>query len=92
MKYDVRLVPVVRSSVPVTKLDALNAKRDALMRELYDLHRTIEGLAKTPCNLTCEGCGTVLPTEADFAAHFVIPHVNLINDFLNLAECPKADK
>lgn len=48
---------------------------------------TAEGLlslAFTPCNLSCGGCGTYLPTEADFARHFTVPDAT----FLNLGDCP----
>jgi hypothetical protein len=41
-------------------------------------------LQNTPCGLTCSGCGTLLPTEADFAQHFTIKDER----FLNLGECP----
>lgn len=93
MKYNVNLVPNLSTNLKgITKLDALNAKRDALMKALFEVHRTIEGLEKTECGITCEGCGSVLATERDFAAHFVVPQQNLVNDFLNLANCPKSSR
>jgi hypothetical protein len=34
---------------------------------------------------SCSCCGTPLPTEADFAKHFVLNDLR----FLNLGECPR---
>lgn len=93
MRYNINLTPDLSSDMTgTTKLDALLAKRDALQAELDASTAYIAGLRKTPCNLTCEGCGEVLPTERDFADHFVVARADLINGLLNLGSCPKADK
>ena len=44
----------------------------------------LEALDRTRCELTCDHCGTFLPTEGDFARHFVIPDAR----YLNLGNCP----
>ena len=44
----------------------------------------LEDLEHTHCGLSCDGCGTRLETEADFARHFVLPD----GRYLNLGECP----
>lgn len=92
MKYNVHLTPDGSGMFGVTKLDALLAKRDALQAELDANTALIAGLGKTPCGLTCEGCGTVLATERDFAAHFTIKRMDLLADRLNLGDCPKSSR
>lgn len=47
-----------------------------------------EGFRNTPCNLNCTGCGELLATEADFAAHFVLADIR----YKNLGECPRTEK
>ena len=61
---------------PITKWDVLHPIERA-------------GLDATPIvreegTLTCSGCGTPLPTEGDFARHFIVTNRRL----LNLGECP----
>lgn len=67
-----------------TKAEILTAKREFLAAELEKVNQEILGLSVTDCNLTCDGCGTVLPTEWDFASHFLIPDER----YLNLGGCP----
>lgn len=38
----------------------------------------------TECGLLCDRCREHLPTEGDFARHFVIPDAK----YLNLGDCP----
>jgi hypothetical protein len=68
-----------------TKMDILGERAAFLVREAKALADYIEGLHNTPCGLTCDGCGTLLVTEGDFAAHFVIRDEN----YLNLGNCPE---
>lgn len=67
-----------------TKWEVLEARRMALRLELQKIDRDMAGLEQTTCGLICSGCGELLETEKDFAAHFVIPN----EQYLNLGECP----
>lgn len=67
-----------------TKWEILEARLTELEKEVAKAKHYMEGLENTPCGLTCHGCNTELPTEADFAKHFTISDER----FLNLGECP----
>lgn len=71
---------------PSTKWSILVTRRDELQRQLDAANAYLEGMEKTPCNLTCV-CGTYLATEADFAKHYTIPDER----YLNLGDCPIKD-
>lgn len=75
---------------PVTKADALWAKKEALEATLKSVMDEIGGLQLTPCGLSCSGCGEYFESEYDFAAHFTIKRQDLIADRLNLGDCPKS--
>jgi hypothetical protein len=45
----------------------------------------MQALANTPWGPPCIICGQPLPTEADFAKHFVLTDIR----FLNLGNCPR---
>ena len=91
--YKVNLsIDMTRKYPPTTKLDALAAKRDALEAALEAVNAQLEGLDQTECGLTCSGCGEVLATEYNFAAHFIVARADLIADRLNLGSCPVTDR
>lgn len=72
------------TGTPRTKMDILEERALFLKAELDKADAYLNGLFMTNCGLTCNGCGTLLETEADFAAHFIIPDAR----FLNLGGCP----
>jgi hypothetical protein len=69
-------VPIV-GPVPVTKWDLVGDRGRA------DMERTPTRPPGEPV-LTCPACHAPLPTEADFARHFVIPDLR----YWNLGNCP----
>lgn len=71
-----------------TKWEILQDRANVLQEQLNEALAYMNGLAHTPCKLTCEGCGTFLATEKDFAAHFEIPDER----YLNLGNCPKGSR
>lgn len=69
----------------------MRTKAEVLEQQIVDLEQDLqlkkhylEGLKNTPCNIRCSGCGKLLESEYDFAAHFIIPDER----YLNLGECP----
>lgn len=63
-----------------SKWEILTARANEMREKLERLESEIRGLemTKTP-NTVCTGCGTPLPTERDFAGHFLIPNEYLLN-------------
>lgn len=74
----------------VTKLDALIAKRKALQEALDRAIKDLEAL-DNPCYAHPCSCGEEFVTEHDFAGHFYIKRMDLLNDNLNLGWCPVED-
>lgn len=68
------MTAVVKSASSKTKWDFLD-----------DMTRT--RLTGTTCDLRCSGCNTHMPTEADFAKHFVVLDVH----HLDVGYCPDKD-
>src|SRR5690349_14162830 len=62
-----------------TKWEILTARRDAVREYLARMESEMYGLEHTECGLKCSGCGEVLITEKDFAAHFIIPDERYLN-------------
>jgi hypothetical protein len=70
-----------------TKWAVLQERLVAANKVAYDLQQKMEGMKNTPFHNgagRCSSCGAVLPTEAAFAKHFIIPDER----FLNLGYCP----
>lgn len=74
-----------------TKWDILQDRLAQAEATAAALRSQIDGLVRTPCGLSCS-CGDTFDTEADFAAHFVLPMSSILNNWLNLAECPFSEK
>lgn len=71
-----------------TKWEILQARAAELKEAAERAQRELDGLEVTACGIRCSGCNTMLYTEKDFAAHFVVRDERL----LNLGYCPVADK
>jgi hypothetical protein len=73
-----------------SKWDIMNDQYERLDKEAKALLAEILGMQRTPFTANgtgkCSSCGDVLPTEADFAKHFLVED----EQFLNLGYCPKA--
>lgn len=82
ISYDTFSVRDTRS-----KMDILIERAAFLESEAASIRATIEGLKGTPFGRPCTGCGTLLATEADFEAHFIVKDEN----YLNLGRCPEKD-
>jgi hypothetical protein len=71
-----------------SKWQILQARTDALMSQLADLTSQLDWMERTPFKANgtgrCSACGTELPTEADFAKHYLVEDER----FLNLGYCP----
>jgi hypothetical protein len=72
------LVPISGPG-PATKWDMLGDRTRAYL-ERVPTRREYEPV------MTCSACNTPLPTEADFARHFVLPDLR----YWNLGDCPDA--
>lgn len=70
-----------------TKWEIMEAQAAFLEEEAAKLRHRLEGLNNTPFGHKCEGCGLMLETEGQFAAHFEIPDER----YLNLGGCPVVD-
>lgn len=66
-----------------TKWSILQARLELLEAQAAGARAYLEGLDRTPCGLTCGGCGTKLETEGDFARHFTVKD----SRYLNLGDC-----
>lgn len=75
-----------------TKMDILRDELATAQAKAAALEEQIDGLWMTECGLSCTGCGSELPTEGDFADHFVLPTSSILNRWLNLGECPNSEK
>lgn len=69
-----------------TKWSVLQGRLARLEADAAALRAELDGMARTPFDQRCAGCGTLLDTEADFAAHFVVDDLR----YLNLGACPVA--
>lgn len=71
-----------------TKWEILQDLREEATRKLARLEAEIKWLEETPFTAngtgSCSGCDQVLPTEADFAKHYVVPDER----YYNLGYCP----
>ena len=67
-----------------TKMEVLRARTEELRAIVEGADHYMEGLKNTPCGLRCHTCDTLLETEYDFAAHFVVTDER----HLNLGNCP----
>jgi hypothetical protein len=71
-----------------TKWDILQSRLAVLEAEVRDRQEYLAGLDRTPFTANgtgrCSSCGEQLPTEGDFARHFIV----LDERFINLGECP----
>jgi hypothetical protein len=76
-------VPWIRT-IKRTKMEILQERMTEAFELAHKLEREIAGLERTNCGLTCGKCGAIHETEADFAAHYVIPDER----YLNLGNCP----
>lgn len=75
-----------------TKMDVLRDRLIQAEATAVALRNQIDGLWATNCGLQCSGCGEVLDTEGDFASHFVLPQISIMQNTLNLGECPYTER
>ena len=70
-----------------SKWQILETRADALMSQLTDLNSQLDWMERTPFQANgtgrCSQCDTALPTEADFAKHYLVPD----EQYINLGEC-----
>jgi len=67
-----------------TKWSLLQRQLANLNADAAKLAAELEWMKRTPFGQPCSGCGAALATEADFAKHFVVTDLRL----LNIGHCP----
>lgn len=71
-----------------TKVQILRARLAELEAEAAKQRAYLDGLEQTAFGKPCSGCGQLLETELDFAAHFIVTDER----YLNLGYCPAEGK
>lgn len=71
----------------LSKWDHLQLQLAKRIKEITRLTDELAWMERTPFSGECTGCGESLPTEADFAKHFLVSDPR----YLNVGYCPKEE-